>query len=66
MNVLLNGEPITIGDHCTVKQLLQQRRLNDSPCAVEVNRKLVPRREHEEHALSEGDEIEIVTLVGGG
>jgi thiamine biosynthesis protein ThiS len=34
--------------------------------AVEVNCDLVPRRSFEATALKEGDQIEIVTLVGGG
>jgi thiamine biosynthesis protein ThiS len=33
---------------------------------VEVNRKVVPRRQHAEHTLRDGDTVEIVTLVGGG
>jgi sulfur carrier protein len=36
------------------------------PCAVEVNRSLVPHRRHAEHALRDGDRVEVVTLVGGG
>jgi thiamine biosynthesis protein ThiS len=36
------------------------------PCAVEVNRMLVPKRRHEQHMLLEGDQVEIVTFVGGG
>ena len=34
--------------------------------AVEVNEALVPKREHPEHELADGDTVEIVTLVGGG
>ena len=36
------------------------------PCAVEVNRTLVPRSRHESHQLQDGDRVEVVTLVGGG
>jgi len=34
--------------------------------AVEVNRRVVPRRDHAATLLQDGDSIEIVTLVGGG
>jgi sulfur carrier protein len=34
--------------------------------AVEVNKRVVSHRRHGEHALAEGDVVEIVTLVGGG
>jgi sulfur carrier protein len=35
-------------------------------CAVEVNREIVPRSQHAERVLAEGDAIEVVTFVGGG
>jgi len=35
-------------------------------CAVEVNRRVIPRRDHATATLVDGDRIEIVTLVGGG
>jgi sulfur carrier protein len=66
MNITINGEPAIIIDRSTVKQLLEQRGLDRSPCAVEVNRQVVPKRKHNDHRLNEGDKVEIVTLVGGG
>lgn len=66
MNVMINGEPQTLEKACSIRQLLVQRGFGSSPCAVEVNRTLVPKRRHEEHVIGEGDRVEIVTLVGGG
>ena len=66
MKVTLNGEATTLDAPCTIAELLRRRELADQPCAVEVNRDLVPRRAHAEHLLHDGDTIEIVTLVGGG
>ena len=34
--------------------------------AVEVNRTIIPRAQHEEHRLQDGDSVEVVTFVGGG
>jgi thiamine biosynthesis protein ThiS len=34
--------------------------------AVELNRQLVPRAQFAQRMLAEGDELEVVTLVGGG
>jgi len=34
--------------------------------AVEINREIVPRSTYREHPLAERDEVEIVTIVGGG
>ena len=66
MNVQVNGEQRTFQDACTVARLLDDLKLAGQPCAVEVNAAVVPRREHAERLLSDGDIVEIVTLVGGG
>lgn len=66
MNVQVNGEQRTFEDACTVARLLDDLKLAGQPCAVEVNAAVVPRREHGERLLSDGDTVEIVTLVGGG
>lgn len=66
MTITVNGEALTLGDGETVASLLV--RLGKSPkyLAVERNGELVPRTRHSEVVLTEGDRIEIVTLVGGG
>lgn len=46
--------------------MLRKLNLAHKPCAVEVNKKIVTSINHHNFILSEGDEIEIVTLVGGG
>lgn len=66
MEVTVNGAPEVHPDGLTVRELLQAHRLAESPCAVEVNRELVPKRRHTERRLADGDRVEIVTLVGGG
>jgi sulfur carrier protein len=66
MRVCVNGNEMTIEDGCSVMQLLQRQGSIRGPCAVEVNRQVVPKHAHSEHRLAEGDCIEIVTLVGGG
>ena len=50
----------------TVSDLIDRCEMTDRPCAVEVNRDLVPKQQHASHTLSDGDQVEIVTLVGGG
>jgi len=62
----VNGESDEAGAGVTVMELLERRGLGGQPCAVEVNKELVPKREHGERVLEEGDRVEIVTLVGGG
>ena len=66
MNIRVNGEQRTYDTACTVERLLDELKLGGQPCAVEVNTAVVPWREHGERVLSDGDSVEIVTLVGGG
>ena len=64
--IVLNGEPQTIADGQTVAELLQQLGLDSRQVAVERNRDIVPRAEHGRTVLAEGDQLEVVTFVGGG
>jgi len=66
MTVVANGEKREVGEQAKVADLLGELKLGTAACAVEVNKKIVPKLQHSTHALAEGDRIEIVTLVGGG
>lgn len=66
MHITVNGEPRDVGAGMTVAQLLDELKLPTKYFAVEVNLQVIPRRDHSQHRLSEGDRLEIVTLVGGG
>ena len=66
MKLTVNGQSTDAPEAQSVRGLVHQLGLADRPVAVEVNARVVPRREHEQTQLSDGDEIEIVTLVGGG
>jgi sulfur carrier protein len=66
MQAIVNGQPRQLVDGMTVAALIDDLKLTGRPVAVEVNLDLVPRQQHVEHVLHEGDRVEIVTLVGGG
>lgn len=66
VQITVNGQPQTLADGLSVRQLVESLNLGTQACAVEVNKTLVPRKRHEEHRLEDGDRVEIVTLVGGG
>jgi len=66
MTVLVNGQSVTVESPSTVRQMVERLGLGKAACAVEVNREVVPRRQHESRQLNDGDQVEIVTLVGGG
>lgn len=66
MEIIVNGTKRTVPAGTTVAALLAELGLSDQPAAVEVNRGLVPKRLHAARVLEPGDQVEVVTLVGGG
>ncbi len=66
MTISVNGELREVANDTTVAALLVELDIRSKLCAVERNRELVPRKQHAECTLEPGDNIEIVTLVGGG
>ena len=62
----VNGDRVELDAGVTVARLLEAYDLGGVACAVEVNERIVPRRQHEEHVIADGDQVEIVSLVGGG
>lgn len=66
VQIQVNGESREIDLECTIAGLLTQLGLNQQPCAVELNGRIVPRETQASTNLRSGDELEIVTLVGGG
>jgi sulfur carrier protein len=64
--VKINGEVHQLEEGTSVAELIQALDLPGDGVAVEINRAIIPRRSHAERLLRAGDEVEIVTFVGGG
>lgn len=66
MQVYVNGDPFELEEGATVSDLVA--KLTDDPrgVAIERNREIVPKSQHGNTALSEGDQLEVVQFVGGG
>jgi thiamine biosynthesis protein ThiS len=65
MTVRVNGEDRELPEGETVRALIVRYQLAPEKVAVELNRRLL-RGEKYDTALKAGDEVEIVTFVGGG
>jgi sulfur carrier protein len=65
MTVKVNGDAREISDGTTLRALVEQFNFKPEKVALELNRRLV-RAEKYDTMLKEGDEVEIVTFVGGG
>lgn len=66
MQIQLNGEMRQTKADATIATLLATEGFADRRVAVEVNGTIVPRGQHNAHALHEGDRVEIVHALGGG
>jgi thiamine biosynthesis protein ThiS len=66
IQVTVNGERLLLATGATIADVLRRLALDSRRIAVEHNRRVVPRAEHETQHLNHGDALEIVTFVGGG
>jgi sulfur carrier protein len=66
MRVQVNGEPRELPAGSTIAALLGALGLGDRPVAVERNAEIVPRAQHANTQLADGDALEVVQFVGGG
>lgn len=66
MQLTVNGETHELAEGTTIAELLAELGLDPRMLAVERNLALVPRAQHSNTPLAEGDRLEVVTLVGGG
>jgi thiamine biosynthesis protein ThiS len=65
MRIKVNGQDYELADGSNIHALLAAHKLTPDKVAVELNRRLV-RAEKYGTVLKAGDEVEIVTFVGGG
>jgi thiamine biosynthesis protein ThiS len=66
IQVSVNGEAVQVAAGSSLGDLLRTLELDRARVAVEHNRRVVPRAEHAGLMLNHGDQLEIVTFVGGG
>jgi sulfur carrier protein len=66
MRATVNGDSLELPDGLSVADLLRHLEVRAERVAVERNGVVVKRARHPEEKIAEGDEVEIVTFVGGG
>jgi sulfur carrier protein len=66
MELYLNGELRRFEDGIRISDLTLALGLDGQRFAVEVNRGIVPKGLHGDHALQNGDRVEIIQAFGGG
>lgn len=66
MKITLNGEPKEVQEGITLQGILDTQGIPPERVACEVNVRIVKRGHYSTTVLKEGDEVEIVQMVGGG
>lgn len=66
IQITVNGKPVTLPSPLTIERMLATVEVPPNYLAVEINAEVVPREEHAARLISDGDQVEVVTLVGGG
>ncbi len=66
MQVFLNGEPRQLQPGTTVAALVETLGGDPRGIAIERNLEIVPKSQHGEVVLQDGDRLEVVQFVGGG
>ena len=66
IQITVNGKDVEIESSMTVEQLLDTVDVPPNYLAVELNAEVVPREDYTTKTVGPGDDIEVVTLVGGG
>jgi thiazole synthase len=66
LSIRVNGEHRRVRDGLTIAELALELGLEPTKVAVERNLEVVPRSTLTQVRVEDGDELEIVTFVGGG
>lgn len=66
IEISVNGQAVEIESEMTVEQMLDTVDVPPNYLAVEVNAEVVPREQYTTAMVRAGDQVEVVTLVGGG
>ncbi len=66
MQIQLNGESYLLTQAITLAELVERLGLTGKRLAIELNLEIVPRSQHAETQLNDGDQVEIVHAIGGG
>ena len=66
MKIVVNGETKEVPGEMDLGELLERLSMPVERIAVELNKKVVPKRAWREVFVRDGDNLEIVHFVGGG
>ena len=66
ITIMLNGKEHKLKANKTILDFIRELGIEKKNFAVEINRKIVRRKEYDKYLLKDGDKVEIIHFVGGG
>ena len=66
MEILVNGEKISIPDDSNIKDLIVHLGYQKQRIAIEINESIIPKSNHSSFLLQDLDKVEVINAVGGG
>ncbi len=66
ITIQVNGKPLTFSTTLSLFELLESQNLNPRLIAIEYNGEILHRQFWPDQRVQDGDQLEIVTIVGGG
>lgn len=66
MNLIINGKKKAIAEVKTVAQFVSSVFANSPDIIIELNKKIIKKKDWEGQSIKENDVIEVIQIVGGG
>lgn len=66
IELILNGRPTKLAEQTTVGELLAEKQVRPEVVSVELNGRMLERKEFETTRLRPGDQVEVLFFMGGG
>ena len=66
MNIMINGENFFFDKSLTIDELLKKNNISLQNIVIEINKEIITKSLWGKYELNSGDEVEIITAVGGG
>lgn len=63
---MLNGENFFFDKSLTIDELLKKNNISLQNIVIEINKEIITKSLWGKYELNSGDEVEIITAVGGG
>jgi sulfur carrier protein len=66
LKITVNGKPVEISENTSLSEFIETHKLRQEGIITELNERVIARDMWRGAVLTEGDCLELVSLVGGG